>query len=82
MPTDGRRVTRSTNNVTINETKHSRFTSTTFSNDAAKLWNLTPLSLRECKTLFSVKKTDQIICFYITNLIINPFFLLIHKSYT
>ena len=56
MPTDDSRATRSSNNVTIKETKHSRFTTTTFSNDAAKLWNLTPMSLRECKTIFAVKK--------------------------
>ena len=56
VPTNGNRVTRSTNNVTIHEKKHSSFTATTFSSDAAKVWNLTPLYLRECKTIHSFKK--------------------------
>ena len=56
IPTDGSRVTRSSNNVTLKENKHSCYTSTSFLNDAAKLWNLTPLSLRECKSIYSAKK--------------------------
>ena len=56
VPTDGSRVMRSSNNLTLKESKHSSYTSTSFIHDAAKLWNLTPVSLRECKSIYSAKK--------------------------
>ena len=56
LPTDGSSVMRSSNNMTLKESKHSRFTSTSFLHDAAKLWNLTPLTLREIKSIFAAKK--------------------------
>ena len=53
---DDSRVTRSTNNVTIKEIRHSSLSSTTFINDAARLWNLAPHSIRECCSIYAAKK--------------------------
>ena len=60
IPTDGSRTTRSTDNVTINEIKHSSHFSTTFLNDAARIWNLAPRSIKECTSIYTAKKLIKI----------------------
>ena len=53
-PTDGAQITRSNNNLV--ETRHSKHSDSTFMNDAARLWNIAPQKLKECKNIYSVKK--------------------------
>ena len=49
-------ITRSANNQTLLEIRHSKLEDSTFMNDAAKLWNLAPQSIKDCKSVFSAKK--------------------------
>ena len=56
IPLDGSRSTRSRDILTINEKLQTGFSSATFLNDAARIWNLTPRSLRESTSIYSAKK--------------------------
>ena len=47
---------RSRENGSIKELYGSDTLRSTFINDAIKVWNLTPVSIKKCKSLFSVKR--------------------------
>ena len=55
-PAEDARATRSTNVITLLESRNSSIEEATFIIDAAKVWNLAPQSLKDCKSLFSVKR--------------------------
>ena len=56
IPSDGSRVTRSTNKLTIIESLQTCQSSTSFLNDAARIWNKAPEALKECTSIYSAKK--------------------------
>ena len=49
-------ILQSTNEYNLMLTRHSLSEDATFINDAARLWNLAPRAIKECKSLFTVKK--------------------------
>ena len=55
-PAEDARTTRSMNVTTLVESRRSAIEEATFKIDAARVWNLAPQTLKECKSLFSVKR--------------------------
>ena len=53
---DGAAVTRSSKKRLLKELGSSNISSKTFINDATHIWNKAPISIRECNSLFTVKK--------------------------
>ena len=51
---------KSSNKPDLVSTGKSTIQDATFINDAARVWNFAPLAIKECKTLFSVKKQIKI----------------------
>ena len=52
-PAEDVRITRSVNVKTLVESRQSRCEESTFMNDVARIWNLAPQSLKECKNIYS-----------------------------
>ena len=55
-PVNDARSRRSSNENNLMLTRHSLSEDATFIKDAARIWNLAPCALKECKSLFTVKK--------------------------
>ena len=49
----------------LKEVARSNLSKGTFRNDALKIWNLAPSTIRDCKTIYAVKKVIKI---YVTSL--------------
>ena len=52
---DDERLTRATLANMVPETARSNLSQATFNNDAKKIWNMAPSSIKECTSLYSAK---------------------------
>ena len=55
-PAEDARITRSENVNNLVESRLLKFEESTFMNDAARIWNLAPQTLKDCKNIYSVKR--------------------------
>ena len=55
-PAEDARTTRSENGNNLVESRLMKCEESTFMNDAARIWNLAPQTLKDCKNIYSVKR--------------------------